>query len=226
VNLLGLTGQTVLLGLAAALTPSLFALQVLVVAQDPWRRRALAVAAGGSLAFLVVGVLLLLGLVRLGQVLSDDVAEASGAWLRIVCGAALVVIAAVLWRPHPGLRDRMEADLRGYAAHASVWVFFGIAFALSIKDVSSFVVMAPALRDIAAAPEPLLAQALLVVLFFGLALLPVLAPPAMRLVLGHRADRPLARLYEFVLSHQLQLVAAMAAVAAVFLLVSGIARLV
>lgn len=176
-SLLGLIGQTVLLGLAAAVTPSLLGLQVLVVAGDPWRRRALAVAAGGSAAFLLVGALLLFGFAQLPV---DSGRQHSTIWIavRILAGLALVVIAIVLLRPHPRLQGRVEQELRSHMAHASNAVFLGIAFALSIKDVSSFIMMAPALHDIAVADILLIEQVCLVVLFFALALSPVLRRPS------------------------------------------------
>ena len=223
VGFLGLLGQTVVLGLAAAFTPMLLALQVVIVSGDPWRRRAFAVAAGGGLAFVLVGALLLLGFAQLPTPAVGD--DPTGAWLRIVAGLALVGFAVVLFRPHPELSKRVESDIRGYVARASTWVFFGVAFALSIKDVSSFIVLAPALHDIAVADVSAPMQVLLVVVLYGLALSPVLAPPTVRLAFGHRADVGFARLYRFTLDHQFQLVGGMAAVVAVFLVVTGIARL-
>ena len=224
-GLLGLAGQTIVLGIAAAFTPTLLALQVLIVAGDPWRRRAGAVAVGGSSAFILVGALLLLGFAQLPTV-PLGAASTTGAVLWIVAGVVLLVTAVVLLRPHPHMEEKVDADIRGYLARASTWVFFGIAFALSIKDVSSFVVLAPALHDIAVAPEDVLVKGALVVLLYALALSPVLAPPAFRLLFGHRADEGLRRVYTFTMAHQFQIVGSMAAVVGVFLLANGIARLV
>jgi hypothetical protein len=225
VGFIGLLGQTIVLGIAAAFTPSLLLLQVLIVSGDPWRRRSLAVATGGAAAFGIVGTLLLLGFAKLPDVASGHV-DSAGAWLRVVAGVVLAVVAVILFRPHPGLRERMESDIRGYVAHASSWVFLGIAFALSIKDVSSFVVMAPAMHDIAVADIDIVLQAVLIIVFYALALSPVLVPPALRLFFGHRVDAFFRAVYGFTLTHQLQLVGGMAAVMAAYLLTTGIARLV
>ena len=224
-GLLGLVGQTVVLGVAAAFTPMLLALQVLIVSGDPWRRRALAVAVGGASAFILVGALLMLGFAQLPTV-SLGVASTTGAVLWIVAGAVLAVIAVALFRPHPHMEERVEADIRGYMARASSWVFLGIAFALSIKDLSSFVVLAPALHDIAVAGVDAIVKVALVVLLYALALSPVLAPPALRLIFGHRIDGALHRVYAFTMAHQFQIVGSMAAVVSAFLLVNGIGRLV
>ena len=221
---LGLLGQTVVLGIAAAFTPMLLALQVLIVSGDPWRRRSLAVAIGGASAFGLVGFLLFFGFAQLPKV-TLGATSATGAALWVVAGLVLAVIAVLLFRPHPHMQERVEADIRGYMARASSWVFLGVAFVLSIKDVSSFVVLAPALHDIAVADVDVAVQALLVAVLYALALSPVLAPPALRLVFGHRIDGTLRGVYSFTMAHQFQIVGSMAAVVAVFLLVNGIARL-
>jgi hypothetical protein len=225
VGFLGLIGQTVVLGIAAAFTPMLLALQVLIVSGDPWRRRSLAVAVGGASAFILVGALLMLGFAQLPTV-SLGVPTTTGAVLWIAAGAVLVVIAVALFRPHPHMQEKVEADIRGYMARASSWVFLGIAFALSIKDLSSFVVLAPALHDIAVADIDVVVKSALVVLLYALALSPVLAPPALRLLFGHRIDGVFRGVYSFTMAHQFQIVGSMAAAVAVFLLGNGIARLV
>lgn len=224
-GLLGLLGQTVVLGIAAAFTPMLLMLQVLIVSGDPWRRRALAVAVGGASAFILVGALLLLGFAQL-PVVTIGVGGRTGAVVWIAAGVVLAITAVVLFRPHPHVEERVESDINGYMRRASSWVFLGVAFALSIKDVSSFVVLAPALHDIAVADLAWVEQALLVVVLYVLALSPVLAPPALRLAFGHRIDGVFQDVYRFTMSHQFQIVGSMAAVVSVFLLVNGIARLV
>ncbi len=216
--------QTVVLGLAAAFTPSLLALQILVVSGDPWRRRSLAVVVGGASAFVLVGGLLLLGFAQLPTVgnPSDDPV---GAALRIAAAAAMAVIAIVLLRPHPRMQERVETEIQGYVARASSWVFLGVAFALSIKDLSSFIVLAPALHDIAVADIHIEEKAALLVLLYALALSPVLVPPALRLLFGHRVDPGFRAVYRFTMNHQFQIIGVMAGAIGAYLLISGIARL-
>ena len=110
-------------------------------------------------------------------------------------------------------------------ARASTMVFWGVAFVLSIKDLSSFVVLAPALHDIATSGYEIVIQSLLLILLFGLSLLPVLAPPIARQIFGHRADAAFQRIYRFAMDHQFQLVGGMAAVIAAYLIVTGVAQL-
>lgn len=222
-GVLGLVGQTILLGIAAAFTPSLLALQILVCSGDPWKRRALAVAIGGSSAFILVGGLLLFGFAQLptSPSASSDVAVA----LRLAAAAVLLVVGIVLLMPHPLLQQRTERDVQGYVARASTWVFLGVAFVLSIKDLSSFVVLAPAIHDIAVADVNVLVQVGLLVLLYALALSPVLGPLVARLVLGHRADQAFQRVYRFTMDHQFQLIAAMALLIALYLGATGVRML-
>lgn len=216
--------QSILLGTAAAFTPSLIALQILIVSGDPWRRRSLAVAVGASSAFLLVGALLLFGFAQLPTV-AEGADDPVGAWLRVGAGLALVPVAVFLVRPHPQLRNRVEGDISGYVRRASTWVFLGVAFALSIKDLSSFIVLAPALHDIAVADTGVAEQAVLLAVLYAFALSPVLAPPSLRLAFGHRLDGFFAGAYRFTMDHQFQLVGVMAALISAYLLLSGIARL-
>jgi hypothetical protein len=224
VEFLELLWQTVLLGLAAAFTPSLLALQILIVSGDPWRRRSFAVAVGGASAFGVVGALLFLGFAQLPTESTGD-HGAADALLRLVAGGALLAGAVFLFRPHPVLRERMERDINGYVARASSWVFLGVAFALSIKDLSSFIVLAPALHDIAVADLNMAEQGVLLVVLYALALSPVLVPPLLRTVLGHRADAIFGRAYRFTMGHQFQLVGSMAVVIGAYLILTGVLRL-
>lgn len=222
-SLLGLIGQTILLGLGAAFTPSLVALQVMVCSQDPWRRRALAVAVGGSSAFLLVGGLLVLGFTQLPERTGTPTTLMIA--LHLGAAAVLIVLAAVLFRPHPAIQERLDRDINGYVTHGSPWVFLGVAFALSIKDVSSFVVLVPAIHDITVSGIDVVVEILLLLLLFALALSPVLAPPVARLLFGHRADQVFQALYRFTLDHEFQIMGGVAAVIGLYLGATGLAML-
>lgn len=216
-----LTLEVIPLGLAAALTPMLAALQILTVAQDPWRMRSIAVAAGGALAFLGVGLLVLAGF---SQLPIDDLGNSPlGYVLRIIIGAALLIASVWLLRPHPELRRSMEARVRHYVTDARTWVFFVVALVLSIKDVSSFAVLIPALHDIATSPANTAARAMVFALLYVLALLPVLGPIALRLVFGQRVVPTLTKAYRFTVDHQFTIVGVMCVVIGVWFLISGIA---
>ena len=221
-----LLSRVVPLGIGAAFTPSLLALQILIVSGDPWRRRALAVAGGSALAFGIVGLLFFLGFaqlpVRSAAPSSPDVV---GGLIRLGAAAVLAVASAYLFWPHPALQRRVEAGIKARAARASVLVFFMMAFLLSIKDISSFVMLIPALHDIAVAPVSIVAKAVALVVLYALALFGVLAPPAARLVLGHRANGALQAIYRFTMNNQFRIVGVVCVVMTVYLIVTGIADL-
>ena len=162
----------------------LAALQILTVAQDPWRMRAVAVALGGATAFLGIGILVLAGFSQLPD--DNSLGDSPiGYALRIGIGLALLLGSAWLLRPHLDLQKRMEVRVQHYVTDARIWIFFVVAFALSIKDVSSFAVLIPALHDIATSPANIVGRGLVFVLLYSLALLPVLGPILLRLVFGH-----------------------------------------
>ena len=142
--------------------------------------------------------------------------------LRLIAGAVLAVVAVVLFRPHPRLQEEMDRSLTEHAAHAKTPVFFTLAFMLSIKDVSSFVLLVPATHEIAASGEALVIELVVLLIVYALALSPVLVPPAYRLVRGDRANASMGRLYRFVMDHQLRIGGSVAAVFALYLVLSGL----
>lgn len=208
------------LGIGAAFTPSLFAIQLLIVGGDPWRLRALAALAGGALAFGLALTLLLLGFARLPTASGGH--DPLGGALRI--GAAIVLGGIAVWfaRPHGDLEAKVRTDIERRVHSASPVDFLGITFVLSIKDVSSFILLVPAMHDIGVAPVPWLAKVGITVLVFALSLSGLLIPPLLRTALGNGGRSLLQRIYEGTMRNQFRIMAVVFAVLAVFLLVSGI----
>ena len=100
-----------------------------------------------------------------------------------------------------------------------------MAFLLSIKDISSFVLLIPALHDIAVSPVSLLARIIALVVLYALALIGVLAPPAARLMLGRRANGAMQAIYRFTMDNQFRIVGVVSAVMTIYLVVTGISEL-
>ena len=217
-NLL-LIAEVVPLGIGAAFTPSLLAMQLLVCSGDPWRRRALAILAGNAVAFGIFGLLVILGFSQLPLMAAG---RNVGGLVRLIAGVCCLAAAVYLFIPHPTLQARVEGSVQGYVARASAWAFLGIAFAFSIKDVSSFVMLVPALHDIAVEPH-LPSKVVALAVLYALALSPVLVPPVLRLLLDRRAHDPMQRLYRFTMDHQFPLVGGVAALIGGYLVVSGVA---
>ncbi len=212
------------LGIAAAFTPMLLGLQILIVSRpEPWGRQALAFGLGGFAAFALVGGLFLSGFASLRPLLElRQIAEAwTGAGLRLFIGAALVLGSVYFFRAHPVEQGKIEAGLRRYLQEGSPRVFFLVAFALSIKDVSSFAVLLPALHDIVFSGLGLAQQSSALLVLALLALLPLWAPPCIARFTGPRGKHFLHRTFQFTMRHQLQLVGAMMVVVGLFLLTAG-----
>ena len=218
--------RVVPLGIGAAFTPSLLALQILVVSGDPWRRRALAVAVGSGLAFGIVGLLFFLGFAQLPvRSTAPSSPDVIGGLIRLGAAGVLTIASVYLFWPHPALQARVEAGIKARSARASLLVFFTMAFLLSIKDVSSFVLLIPALHDIAVSPVSLLARIIALVVLYALALIGVLAPPAARLILGRRANGVMQAIYRFTMDNQFRIVGVVSAVMTIYLVVTGISEL-
>ena len=207
------------LGIGAAFTPSLLALQILITGQEIWARRAFAVAAGSALAFGIFGVLIILGFKQL-PVPETSGPDLVGGLVRFAAAAVLAFSAIYLFTPHPVLQKELEARIQSYVQRSGVVMIFSIAFLLSIKDMSSFVMLVPALHEISIAPNVIEGGISLVVLF-ALALMPVLVPIAIRLFFDKRSKDPMAKVYRFTMDHQFQIVGVVASLLAVYLAVSG-----
>jgi hypothetical protein len=209
------------LGLASAVTPTLFALQVLVVSGPRWRRRATAVALGAAVVFAAVFGLVLAGFSQL-----PDAGGGGHGRLEylvsLVVGAALVPVGLWMLRPHPQADAAMERKVEGHAEHATPWVYFGLAAYMSLTDVSSLLVIVPALHLVTSSAVAIAGKALVVILLFGCIMLPVLVPPTAVLIGGDRAVARLRRLYDAVMGHQIQVMGAVAVIVGVVLLWRGV----
>lgn len=209
------------LALGAAITPTLFALQVLVVSGPRWQARATAVVLGTAMVFAVVTAAVLGSLSQLpdagtgGPSRYEYIAQT-------VCGALLLGMAVWMLRPHPSADDRMERKVQGYAAHASPTVFAGLAAYMSITDFSSLVLLVPALHDVTRSAVPVFEKALVVAFLMACLLAPVLVPVLAVRVAGHRGLDVLRRVYSAVMGHQIQVMGAVSLVLGMFLLWRGV----
>jgi hypothetical protein len=209
------------LGIAAAITPGLIALQIIVVSGPKWKVRAVAVFVANALAFAIVAGLLLFGLAQLPDAGTGQHDHAYPV-IRIIAAALLFLTAIFFLIPHPQLLAKSQSALQGVEGKAKPWEFAALAFYFRITDVSSFAVMAPALHDITVSSAGLIIQAIFIVIFFVLALMATWTPPAIRVLLGSRAEGVLSPIYSFVINRQFQILAVMCAVFGIYLLVTGL----
>ncbi len=208
------------LGLAAAITPTLFALQVLVVSGPAWQRRAAAVAVGAGTVFAVVFGLVLAGFSRLPDA-GTGTTSAIEYWIELLCGIVLLPIAIWMLRPHPGADAKLEAKVTGYANHASPLVFAGLAAYMSVTDFSSLVLLVPALHDITLSNVGVVEKAIVVLVLFALVMLPLWAPPLAVRVAGPRGVRLLHTVYNALMNHQVQVMGAVAGMVGLVLIYRG-----
>ncbi len=212
------------LGLAAAVTPTLFALQVLVVSGPQWQKRGLAVIVGSAAVFVVFFGLVLGGLSQLPDA-GTGVKPKWAYLVELVVGVVLLGISVWLLRPHPQADAKLEKKVRGYADHASIWVFVGLAAYMSVTDFSSIVILMPALHDVTNSTVAVYEKAIVVGILLACVLLPVIIPPLAVRLAGDRGVSAMKRAYALVMGHQLQVMGAVSAFVAVVLIWRGITSL-
>ena len=220
---LHLLADVIPLGLAAAVTPTLIALQLLVVCGDEWIRRALAVAAANAVAFAIVVTVVLAGLAQLPDRNTGTLGPID-LWLRIGCGTLLLVSAVYFFLPHPELAAKVQGTIERRTRNASVWLFFGISFYFSITDFSTFIVIIPALHGVTVSDGIPAAKVLAVAVLMVLALMPTWVPPTTRAPLAHRIEPALGRAYRYVMTHQFPIVGSICVAAGAFLVISALLR--
>lgn len=212
--------QVLPLAVAAMFTPTLLALQLLVVAESPWVRRAIAVAVANAVAFgLVIGIVLA-GFAQLPDQGTGELGPLDR-WLRVICGVVLLLMSVFFLWPHPQMSARAQASLERRAKDASVWVFFGLAFYFSITDLSSFLVLIPALHDVTVSRADLIAKVGVVSIILVIALSTTWLPPVLRGVWGRQVEPTLDRLYRFVMRNQFPIVGVICLLFGVYLIVTG-----
>ncbi|GAB2821072.1 hypothetical protein GCM10027022_09140 [Alpinimonas psychrophila] len=208
------------LGIGAALTPSLLCLQILMASNTPWKARSLAVFAGAASAFAIACTALLLGAASLPKPHTGSDPLGGAVWLAV--GIILATVSVYLFMPHPELRAKVETSLTNRMGKAKTITFFALAFALSIKDVSSFALLLPAIHDISSSGIELFWQIIAVGVLYFLALSPVIVPPLWRLIRGAKATVSLGHLYRFTMDHQFEILAIVFAIFAVYCAVIGV----
>jgi hypothetical protein len=213
--------KVVPLAMGAAFTPSLFALQIITTSSPKWRSRSLAFALGSASAFLLACALLFFGFTQISHH-SASQPDILGGVIWLVMAAVLLGVAIWLFRPHGELTTIVEEKLTARIDRANIWTFFGVAFVLSIKDITSFALIVPALHETAASNVNILFQLLTSLFVFALALIPVILPPLWRTLMPRNATRDLAVIYRFTMDNQFRIVGVVAALFCVYCLAMGI----
>lgn len=208
------------LAIGAALTPTLFGLQMIVVSGPQRRARTFAVMLGAAGAFAAIFALALLGLNRLPDANTGSTGPVESG-VQLLAGAVLVLLSGWLLVKQPRLSGKAGQRLRGYSEHASPLVFAALAAYMSLTDVSSIVILLPALHLVTVSTEPLWADAFVIAFLYVCVLLPVWLPPLVLQVGGERAARMLSRMHEGLARNEGRVMAALMACIGVFLVYRG-----
>ena len=203
------------LAIGASFTPSLLGLQLLSTSSSKWIRRSIAVATGSGSAFLLACILLTAGFATLPKpaLHSPDII---GGIVWSLAAVVLLGVAIWLFLPHPDLARKAEQGLTKRIAKAKTVTFFAFAFALSIKDITSFAMLVPAIHDVTAARIPWWLQLPTILLVYILAMVPVLLPPMWRLIRGEKGNAQLTRMCRYTMDHQFQILGVIAAIFALY----------
>lgn len=218
------------LGIAAAVRPGLFALQLLIVGQPHWWPKARAFAVGAAIPLLTFGVLVFLGFNQL-PTLRPGQLDVLGISLRTIIGLAFLSASVWLLIAHPQLEQRSADFLKAKASTSAPKDFFILGFVMNGKSITSFALLLPALHDIAIFRDGLVWQVLALALLYVLVFTTLWLPIALAVVLGRRESTSLARWSGYVLQHNFTILGVMFLLVGIYLtgsaavLVTLVARL-
>lgn len=211
------------LAVGAAISPTLLALQLLVLSGTNPLPRAWALALGSAL---VLGVYAVLGLTVLDHLhtahhhrsTSDAVVMFGAAGLM-----AALAVRSLARRPTPAEQHTSRTAQR-LASAPTPW-FVGVGALGMVVNFSTLVLFLPALHEIARSSTTLADRSAAFVVLYVVTLLPVLLPVGLVAVLGDRAAPTLDATHRWVTRHARQIGIAIELVFAVYLVVKGFGEL-
>jgi hypothetical protein len=213
------------LALGAAISPTLLALQLLVLTGTAKPvARAWALAGGAAL---VLGAFSVLGLTLLNRLHPAKHGHHSlrGAVIMFTAGGLLAALAArsLLRRPTPA--DQHQSRTAGRLDHAPTLWFVGVGAIGMVVNFSTLVLFLPALHEITRSSVTLVGQGVVFGILFVITLLPVLLPVGMVSVVGDRAHPVLDRTHVLVTRHSRQIGITIELVFAAYLVWKGFGEL-
>ncbi len=213
------------LALGAAVSPTLLALQLLVLtgASKPLAR-AWALAAGSAL---VLAAFALLGLTLLNHLrpAEHDHHSVRGAVILFIAAGLLAALAVRSLRRRPMPADKHTSRTAGLLETAPTYWFVGAGAIGMVLNFSTLLLFLPALHEITRSAADVPAKSVAFALLYVITLLPVLAPVGLVTVLGERATPALHATRTFVAGHSRQIGIVIELVFAAYLTVKGIGEL-
>jgi Sap, sulfolipid-1-addressing protein len=220
-----LLASVLALAIGAAISPTLLALQLVVLtgATKP-RARAWALAAGSALTLAGFS---LLGLTVLDHLHphEHDHHSLRGAVIMFVAAGLMAGLAvrALLKRPTPAEQHTSRTAARLQDA-PTLW-FVAVGAVGMVLNFSTLVLYLPALHEITRSPVGLLGRSTAFGVLYLVTLLPVLMPVGLVTVLGARADPVLDTTHAFVTRHARQIGIVIEVVFALYLVARGVGEL-
>ncbi len=213
------------LAIGAAISPTLLALQLLVLTgSSKPLARAWALAAGAAL---VLALFALLGLTVLNHLHpgEHDHRSVRGAVIMFIAAGLLATLAVRSLRRRPTAADEHTSRTAGRLQTAPTYWFMGVGALGMVLNYSTLVLFLPALHEITRSSATMFARSVAFAVVYLITLLPVLAPVGLVTVLGDRATPALAATHRLVNRHSRQIGITIELVFAVYLAVRGIGEL-
>ena len=212
------------LAIGAAISPTLLALQLLVLTgKTKPLARAWALVAGSAL---VLGAFSILGLTVLNHLHPDHHhGSVRDAVLMFVAAALLAALAvrSLVHRPTSG--EQQTSRTAGRLSTAATPWFVGAGAIGMVVNFSTLVLFLAALHEITRSSVSLVGRGMAFALLFVITLLPVLVPVVLVMALGQRAQPPLEEVRRLVTRHARQIGIVIEVVFAVYLVVKGFGEL-
>ncbi len=213
------------LAIGAAISPTLLALQLLVLtgANKP-RARAWALTIGAGLVLAAFSVL---GLTVLNHLHPAKHGHRSlrDAVIMFAAGGLMAVLAArsLLRRPTPA--EQQKARTAGRLDNAPTFWFVGVGAIGMVVNFSTLVLFLPALHEITRSTVGLVGRGIVFAVLYVVTLLPVLVPVGLVTVMGDRAEPLLESTHAFVTKRTRQIGIVIEVVFAAYLVWKGFAEL-
>lgn len=209
-----------LIGLGDSLNPTTLGPAMYLVTIDHPRRQLSEFMTGVFAVNLLGGLILMLGPGQLLLSLVPKPDPLAKHILELVAGAALIVIAVLLWFGRQGLGRRKPPVFTGNR-RSGVWLGAGIAAVELPTALPYFAAIAVIVGTDAAIPGQVAALLVYNVAFLA----PIIAMLVTLLILGDAAKRPLERVNHWVLGHWPSVLAALASLIGVSIFALGLVGL-
>jgi hypothetical protein len=220
-----LLASVIPLAIGAAISPTLLALQLLVLTggTEPLAR-AWALTAGSALVLAAFSVLGLTLLNRLHPNPHGHTSLRDAVIMFVASGLmALLAVRSLLKRPTSAEQQKTRTSGRLQRA-PTVW-FVGVGALGMVVNFSTLVLFLPALHEITRSSVDLAGRTVAFAVLYVVTLLPVVVPVVLVTVLGQRADPALRTTHRFVARHARHIGIVIEVIFAAYLAVRGVGEL-